>query len=127
MLLNPLDPRETVLYLLDMATHTTENTMIATVTVETGTFQVRMPDHYDPALVTIEDLRCDQQLEIVATTTGKALAYVEDSDGWHVTDVDGGTWWPHEDAAAEIALASNPGATAVGICRDEPMRGSWHS
>ena len=47
--------------------------------------------------------------------------------GWTVRDADGGTWFPNDDADAEIEASDDPAATAVTICRDEPMRGTWSS
>lgn len=49
------------------------------------------------------------------------------SDGWCVSDSDGGRWWPDEEAQAEILAADDPGAAAVRMCDEEPMRGRWSS
>lgn len=54
------------------------------------------------------------------------LTAVETDGAWAVDDaVDGGRWFPGDDAADEIAASNDPAATAVRICREQPMRGDW--
>ena len=46
---------------------------------------------------------------------------------WTVRALDGGRWWPDEQAEAEIDAASEPEAEALRICSQTPMRGVWKS
>lgn len=61
------------------------------------------------------------------TATIETLSANENVHGWHVTDAQGGTWWPSDEAAQEIQAASDPAQAALLICRTQPMRGTWHS
>lgn len=56
-----------------------------------------------------------------------ALTAVETDGTWAVDDEDGGRWFPGDDAEAEILASEDPAATAVHICREQPMRGEWRS
>lgn len=47
------------------------------------------------------------------------------TDGWSVTDPNGGRWWPSEAADEEIEASADPAETALRICRESPMRGRW--
>lgn len=47
--------------------------------------------------------------------------------GWVVDDEDGGRWVPSHEAQTEIEAADDPQATAVQICTESPMRGSWRA
>lgn len=49
------------------------------------------------------------------------------TDGWHVVDDAGGTWWPDAEAAAEILASEDPAHAALAICASDPMRGTWHA
>lgn len=42
-----------------------------------------------------------------------------------VRDSEGGVWWPSEEALDEIRASSDPEVTAIRICTQEPMRGTW--
>lgn len=46
---------------------------------------------------------------------------------WLVEDWAGGVWRPSLEADAEIEASEDPAATALRICREQPMRGEWHS
>lgn len=52
---------------------------------------------------------------------------VETDGTWAVEDAAGGRWFPGDDAEAEILASEDPAATAVRICRESPMRGTWRS
>ena len=54
-----------------------------------------------------------------------SLTAVETDGTWAVDDAAGGRWFPGDDAADEIAASNDPAATAVRICREQPMRGDW--
>ena len=54
------------------------------------------------------------------------LTAVETDGTWAVDDaVDGGRWFPGDDAEGEIAASDDPAATAVRICREKPGLGTW--
>jgi len=58
--------------------------------------------------------------------TPEDLTAVETDGTWAVDDaVDGGRWFPGDDAADEIAASNDPAVAAVRICRETPMRGTW--
>ena len=61
------------------------------------------------------------------TAAAEGLTAIETTDGWAVSDIDGGRWWPSDEAAEEIAASADPAACAVRIADAEPMRGTWHS
>lgn len=42
-----------------------------------------------------------------------------------VRDLDGGRWWPSEEALDEIRASADPEAEALRICDEEPTRGRW--
>lgn len=44
-----------------------------------------------------------------------------------VHDEAGGVWWPSDEADVEIEASEDPEATALRICREQPMRGTWKS
>lgn len=44
-----------------------------------------------------------------------------------VRDLEGGIWWPNDEASAEIMAAADPEKTAMRICDNEPMRGEWRT
>lgn len=45
--------------------------------------------------------------------------------GWSVVDVNGGIWWPSDEAHKEIVQSPDPAAKAIQVCRAQPMRGTW--
>lgn len=45
----------------------------------------------------------------------------------YVTDPAGGRWWPSDEAQDEIQQSDDPEATALRICVDAPMRGTWRA
>ena len=47
--------------------------------------------------------------------------------GWSVIDINGGRWWPYDDAQAEILSSSEPASVAIKMCNATPMRGRWHN
>ena len=58
--------------------------------------------------------------------TEPVLTAIETDGTWAVDDaVDGGRWFPGDDAADEIAASNDPAVAAVRICRETPMRGTW--
>lgn len=60
--------------------------------------------------------------------TEPVLTAIETDGTWAVDDaVDGGRWFPGDEAEAEILASEDPAATAVRICRESPMRGTWRS
>lgn len=68
--------------------------------------------------------RPDGQAEL---TTGPDAYLVAQADGSYVDDAPfGGRWRPNDEAAAEIAASDNPAETAVRLCHETPMRGTWH-
>lgn len=46
---------------------------------------------------------------------------------WTVVDQADGRWWPDEQTAIEIAASDSPEETAITICENEPMRGTWQN
>ena len=61
------------------------------------------------------------------TSTTETLRTETRHDTITVRDVEGGVWWPSEEAHEAIWAAADPAAEALRICRDEPMRGTWAS
>ena len=53
------------------------------------------------------------------------LTAVETDGTWAVDDAAGGRWFPGDDAETEIDASDDPAATAVRLCREQPMRGDW--
>ena len=74
-------------------------------------------------ITTHTDIRT--RIELTAEETD--LTAVETDGTWVVEDAAGGRWFPGDEAEAEILASSDPAATAVRICRESPMRGTWHS
>lgn len=54
------------------------------------------------------------------------VAKKSEIDGWHVEDPAGGIWWPSDEASEQIESTSDPASESVRICRETPMRGTWH-
>lgn len=48
-----------------------------------------------------------------------------ESEELSVEDTDGGTWYPNDEAQAEIQSSQNKSDKAIEICQSEPMRGRW--
>lgn len=76
----------------------------------------------------------DEARQECAGVIAEARAAMEDADlvaetlddVFCVRDPAGGVWWPYDEAQAEIERSEDPGATAVRICKEQPMRGRWH-
>lgn len=56
---------------------------------------------------------------------GDGLYVDEVYDELTVVDPAGGRWVPSDETQAEIQSADDPEATALRICRNDPMRGEW--
>lgn len=78
---------------------------------------VRWMGRDDPGRDTIAVEREEETQESI-----DARLYVRDGV---VVDPTGGVWGPSPEAAEEIANSTDPAATALRICREDPMRGEW--
>ena len=69
-----------------------------------------------------------------ARTEEPTMTYAIDLDALTVTildgipcvsDPEGGIWLPSDEAIEEIEASADPESTALRICRERPMRGTW--
>lgn len=80
----------------------------------------------DEAGVRLTGVVIDETTLEVEPVEPATLVAEELSGGIAVRDVEGGgIWWPGYDASAEIEASDRPLGTAVRICREQPMRGTW--
>ena len=81
-----------------------------------------------PSIGFIDGRWCDTETgETVLENAGGTLTADLCCEVWTVTDAAGSRWWPDDEATIEIDTSDDPETTAVRICREQPMRGSWES
>lgn len=88
----------------------------------------------DPTEGAREGLTVSEAREVAAEDSGLVYLDVPAADGltvvvlhgtMSVRDSAGGVWHPSDEATEEIEQSESPAATALRICREQPMRGEW--